>query len=291
MLSAFRHTISPFKVVMHNITCARVEDALKVPDFDWGDNVELLREWASSIKLLNRPTRKSAPKYLQPQPATPAKKNRPASTGLPISPSQVGTWYAAKNTSRPGAYLYKDVPESYNRDNKGTIKQFSSLAAVRKWLQMPAPRTYTETECFKDATDESVAEEFFAVKGGSNAGVYRTMAKAIKAKETGGGTFAVFTVEADAKAYARQRQVFVVWAGRTVGIMSKRQCITATQRLDSATMRGPMAEDAAQELWSSLQAGVQVINESALSPKANNNKKKKRYCYAVAVGKVPGVYE
>ena len=290
MLAAFRSALECFKVVIHNISCERVEDALEPPEFDWGDNVEVCREWAANIKLLNRPARKAAPKYSTQKPVSTPKKKKTNNSSPTRSPSQVRAWYAAKNTTRPGAYVYKDVAESYNRDNAGSIKKCSSLAEVRQWLQMSAPRIYYEKELCKSTTHTTSAE-FFAVKGGSEPGVYTTMAKAVQAKQHGGGTFAVFTSEADARAFAQQKQVFVVWAGREVGIMDKGRCIAATQRLEGAKMRGPMAEDAARDLWGSLQAGSEVISEEKNVSKSTKKKKKKHFYYAVALGRVPGVYD
>ena len=298
MLAAFRSACSGFKVLVHNIATDKVADALEVPDFDWGERVESFRQWASNIKMLKRPARKPAPRYIAQQPTTPAKAKSNAGSkqvpeeaaSSPSSPSQVHTWYAAKNTSRPGAYVHREVAESYNLDNRGSIKQFSSLAAARKWLKMPAPRMFYEKECY--AASQPAA--FFAVKGGLCAGVYTSMTKAVQAKQDGGGTFAVFSNEAEARAFAQQKQVFVVWAGRTVGVMSQQQCIAATQRLEGAKMRGPMDADQADELWESLQVSARLLPEQSKSPvKASKTKKKpkKKFYYAVAVGRVPGVYE
>ena len=193
--------------MVHNATVEKVEDTLEIPDFDWGDSVEAFREWASKVKLFRRPTRKPAPRYTAPPPSakTPVKSagsgskrvaNRQAEA--PSSPSSVRAWFAAKSTTKPGLYVYKDVAESYNLDGNGTIKKFSSLAAARNWLQMPAPRMYYEKDVYKAPAASATLEpeEFFAVKGGSCPGVYRSMAKAIQAKQDGGGSFDVFDTEA-----------------------------------------------------------------------------------------------
>ena len=304
MLAGFRAACEGFKVMLHNVNTDKIADTLEVPDFQWGTKVEVFREWASKVQLLRRPVRKSAPKYMPPRPVTPTKKKRSGAGGSgknnqeasaqPASPSQVRYWYAAKNTARPGAYVYKDVAESYNFDNSGTVKQFTSLAAARKWLEMPAPRMYYERECYKTpapTSTETQHDEFFAIKGGTNAGVYTSMEKACIAKEEGGGTFAVFTLESEARKFAKGEMKFVVWAGRSVGVMTKQQCIAATQRIPGAKMRGPMSEDKAKQLWSSLQAGAKVLSGSTSSPKKNSKKKGKKFYYAVAVGKVPGVYD
>ena len=46
-----------------------------------------------------------------------------------------------------------------------------------------------------------------------------------------------------------------------MNVMTKKQCVAATQRLSGAKMRGAMEESKAQELWESLQAGAQVLSE------------------------------
>ena len=156
---------------------------------------------------------------------------------------------------------------------------------------MPAPRLFFEKEVCKEQKP-ATPKEYFAVKGGSNAGIYTTMAKAVQAKQDGGGALGVFTREADARAYAQQAQMFVVWAGRQVGVMDQQACIKATQRLQDAKMRGPMDEDAAKELWASLQAGAQQLSDAQpASNKSSKKKKRKQFYYAVAIGKVPGVYD
>ena len=110
MLAAFRSACNCFKVVIYNITCENVEDALEPPDFDWGDYVEAFRDWASSIKLLNRPARKAAPRYTREQCSTPkkskgSKQSAKESGPSACSPSQMRTWYAAKDTARPGGCI------------------------------------------------------------------------------------------------------------------------------------------------------------------------------------------
>ena len=87
--------------------------------------------------------------------------------------------------------------------------------------------------------------------------------------------------------------MFVVWAGRSIGVMDKKQCILATRGLDGAKLKGPMDEDKARDLWGSLQANAQVLSSptKTQSKGTGKKKKKKQFYYGVAVGKVPGVYE
>ena len=184
-------------------------------------------------------------------------------------------------------------------NNEGTIKEFASLAEARKWLQMPAPRMFYEKTGRKDVKREPVkpgAEGVvFAVQGGTKAGVYSSMADAIDAKESGGGTLAVFVSADEADKFVARAQFFVVWAGRSVGVMDQHQCIAATQRLEDAKMRGPLSETLARELWASLQSEAKIITSSqsgkSTAKKKKKKKKSKKYFYAVAIGKVPGVYD
>ena len=141
-------------------------------------------------------------------------------------------------------------------------------------------------------------EEFFAIKGGSRAGVYYSMADAIQAKSEGGGTFAAFTSEEQAHEFATPVDRYVVWKGRKIGIMCKAECIEATQQLNAAKMRGPMSEEEAFDVWGQKQAFATVITSKASTASKpatakKGKKKKKKYYYAVAIGKVPvpGVYD
>ena len=74
------------------------------------------------------------------------------------------------------AYVYKKVAESYNRDGKGIIKMFRSLAKLPAWMNMPAPRMYFESKCNEaeplphaqeqtqdELSDDEVSEEYYAL--------------------------------------------------------------------------------------------------------------------------------
>ena len=112
----------------------------------------------------------------------------------------------------------------------------------------------------------------------------------------------MFSSREEAEKYARPDKAFVVWVGRDVGIMSQAQCIKATQRLTNAKMCGPMSQSAATKKWKSVKTKAKVVADK--KPKAPTTptkkvnktkqrtpKKKKKFFYAVAVGKVPGVYD
>ena len=55
MLAGFRAGCAGFKVLVHNVNADSVSDVLEMPEFQWGDHVETLREWASHVVLLNCP--------------------------------------------------------------------------------------------------------------------------------------------------------------------------------------------------------------------------------------------
>ena len=196
MLTGFRAGCAGFKDLVNNANADSERDVKDMPEFPWGDDVEAARECTSHMALLKRPTRKSAPRYVSPSqsPTKPASKSEKIKDkgGGPQSPGQVKFWYAAKGTSRPGAYVYKHVAESYKINGKGTVKRFKSLADARDWLQMPAPRMFYEQTVRQEAVNDTTsqeAEEFFAIKGGSRSGAYFNMTDAVQAKSEGDDIF------------------------------------------------------------------------------------------------------
>ena len=143
MLAGFRSGAKVYKTLVHNINVASDDDVIDTGEFTWGKEVDALDEWAKSVLMARRPARK-AKKYV------PNSQSPPRPPKSPASPSAVRRWYAAKGTSRPGAYAHKDVAESYMVDGEGTIKMFRSLAKLRTWLGSPAPRLFFERECKQD---------------------------------------------------------------------------------------------------------------------------------------------
>ena len=303
MLAGFRAAAKSYQIMLNNVNAELETDKIEQEEVSWGGEVDALHEWAKSVVRVKRPQLKSK-KYSsssQEPPRTPAKQKQK-------SPASVRRWYAAKGTTRPGAYAFKHVAESYNRQGLGTIKTFRSLAQVREWLDMPSPRLFMEREVnpapLPDAQQPSQeeidepesGEEFFVIKGGKDDGIFKELAQAVKAKSRGGGALAMFSSRREAEVYLRPAEAFVVWAGRQVGIMSKSQCIQATQKLTSAKLCGPLSQDEAKKKWKEVKTKSKVIGEAApTTPVKTKNKKsrtpKKKYFYAVAIGKVPGVYD
>ena len=217
--------------------------------------------------------------------STPVKKVSGGTEDI-TSPSQVKRWFAAKATMRPGLYAHRQVADSYNVDGKGIIKSFASYVDARKWLEMPAPRFFLETECYQPA---KTATQIYAVQGGAAHGVYFDIGEALAAANKG-GIFAQFASYDEASVFAQGPPVkdnFVVWVGRTVGIMTQEQCVSATQRLKNAKMRGPLSEDKAFAFWETKAAAAVVVSEptSPAAPAA------RQWFYGVQKGRVPGVYK
>ena len=303
MLAGFRTGAKMYKTLVHNMNVASEDEMVDFGDFSWGSAVDRMDEWAKSVLMATRPPLKSK-KYVassQTPPRPPKSKSK--------SPSNVRRWYAAKGTARPGAYIHKHVADSYNIDGKGTVKMFRSLAKLRAWMDIPAPRMFFENECnpaplpdaqeqTQDEVSDEIGEEYFAIKGGGEAGIFTDMSEMMKAMERSGGEFAMFASRKEAEVYVRPEEAFVVWAGRQIGIMTKSQCVKATQRLKEAKMCGPLTQKAAAEKWKKVKGQARVVSGArapttpAKSRKKNKQTpKKKKYYYAVAKGKVPGVYD
>ena len=101
--------------------------------------------------------------------------------------------------------------------------------------------------------------------------------------------FGAFISEEQAREWATTNESYVVWASRKVGIMSKAECIEATQKLTSAKTCDPMLEEEAFDLWGRKQSFAMVMTLPKSSSANKSKKRKKRFYYAVAIGNVPGV--
>ena len=282
MLAGFRAGARSYKTLVNNINVASNDDIVDMGKFSWVQEIDLMDEWVKSVLMATRPGRK-AKKYIPSSQEPPRPPAQPAR-----SPSQVRRWYRAKGTARPGAYVNKRVVESYNIDGKGTIKMFRSMEKLRTWMNMASPRIFFENECNPaplpdaqeqtqdDTSGDQSAEEYYAIKGGGEAGIFTDMSEALKAKERSGGAFAVFMSRQEAEQYIRPEQAFVVWTGRQVGIMSKSECVKATQRLAEARMCGPLSQPDAVKKWKTIKARARVIPDKKNSTPAASAKPSKK---------------
>ena len=119
MLAGFRAGVQAYHSVVNNINADSDTEMVDDVEFSWGDQVQAFGDWASSISLAKRPARK-AKKYI----SLSQDSHSLASSKSQSASSQVKRWYAAKGTSRPGAYVHKHVAESYRVNGRGTIKMF-----------------------------------------------------------------------------------------------------------------------------------------------------------------------
>merc|ERR1739848_806307 len=102
-------------------------------------------------------------------------------------------------------------------------------------------------------------DDFYGIEIGSEDDLYGESERKRegKQKEKGGRTSPVFSSKRDSHLL---QDKFVVWVGRSIGIMSEEHCMFATQRLANAKWRGPMFEEAASELWGKKMSVAKVVD-------------------------------
>ena len=133
------------------------------------------------------------------------------------------TWFVLKNSGRDGAYSCKQTAQSF-KSRGSTLVERNSLSAAKRYLGTTRVRVYRD-ESDSGAEQQSPAKhghgtasaaephgaavagtsQFFAVKGGSEDGVYRTLREALGAVIKGGGEYEMFGSEAEAIAHANAR--------------------------------------------------------------------------------------
>ena len=198
--------------------------------------------------------------------------------------------FVAVGGSRPGIYEHKLVAEFYARKGDGTVKEIASFAEGRRVLNKPAPPYFRESTVPSDnVIDLSAAAKpnnngkFFAVIGGAKPGVYCSESEAFDTVTNHGGTFTPYMTEAEAtrafEAVEEQkrevtgeepplpRMAFVVWAGRSVGVMSREACVRATVGLSGVRMKGPMSAQDAFGIWLEKERIAVVLKDPNKKPK------------------------
>ena len=209
-----------------------------------------------------------------------------------IQADPVATWYVLKGTRQDGAYACKAHASQY-RCGKSKLVVRHSLAAAKRFLGTSRLRVYKEVwmkdkskaspppdsqrraaESSHEAaaapeartaaasTGDVPKKQFFAAKGGREDGVYRTLKEVLEAVKKGGGAFDVFDTEAEAAEYCRPEEeltedtsvdMFVVWKGKSTGVMTASQCVKATAGVAGAIAEGPMSLKEANEAWRAKQ--------------------------------------
>ena len=121
------------------------------------------------------------------------------------------------------------------------------------------------------------AVQFFAIKGGSEDGVYASLKEVLAALAKGSGEFEVFATEAAAAEFCRPpdlpskvEDMFIVWSGKSTGVMNAAGCVKATAGVKGARAEGPMSREKAEELWKKKQkkadaGGSAVASKSGAS--------------------------
>ena len=192
-------------------------------------------------------------------------------------------WYVLKNSRRDGAYESKAMA-TFWRGFGSTMVKRTSLTAAKRFLGKSRIRIYrndweesgkqdpakaegahgaaaaaSSTHASAASAAAEVQTQFFACKGGSEDGVYKSLNEVLTAVKKGGGTFEVFDTEAAAAEYCRPEDtkasadiasdMYVVWSGKSTGVMSASECVAATAGVHGAEADGPMSEVEAKALW------------------------------------------
>ena len=216
---------------------------------------------------------------------------RVATGEAPASASKSATLrslFVAVGGSRPGIYEHEAVARFYAAKKNGTVTRVESVAEGRKLLKKPAPPYYRESVVpstnvidLSDNVETSPDGKFFVVFGGKNPGVYISEMEAFDTVTIHGGVFKSYaTKQLAEQAYqaAQEREIsataqtttpplpsiaFVVWAGRSVGVMSREACMRATMNLEGVRMKGPMSAQDAFGLWLEKESVALVLEDKA----------------------------
>ena len=217
-----------------------------------------------------------------------------------IQANPVVKWYVLKGTSRAdGAYACKAHASQYRTGRTQLVVNHSLTAAKRFlgtsrlrvyrqiWMKEGQPKSAATPTSQQTATGPSDSQEsaaaapdsqrsaasadaapetqFFAIRGGSEDGVYKTLKEVLAAVKKGGGAFEVFSTEAEAAEYCRPEDsqeesgaedMFVVWKGKSTGVMSATECVKATAGVAGARAEGPMSLKEANEIWKAKQTAA-----------------------------------
>ena len=197
---------------------------------------------------------------------------------------QAPSLYVAVGGSRPGVYEHEAVAKFYADQKNGVVTQVSSFAEGRKLLNMPSPPYFREsTVPSQEVIDLSSGPKpnhegkFFVVLGGGKPGVYCSETEAFDIVTNNGGVFTPYLTKAEAQSAFEAakmaergdvaveppmpKNAFVVWAGRSVGVMTRDACMKATVGLAGVRMKGPMAASEAFALWMQKEAVALVLDD------------------------------
>ena len=202
-------------------------------------------------------------------------------TRIRVFKEQVPPAKAAASPSKPMAGPEQRVPVGLGRK-----KLSFAVWGVKGGLQPGVYRTLGEVQVAikgggdfeqfdneEDAKAYSLTHDFFAVRGGSRDGIFNTFAEALAAVKAGGGEYEVFEAEDDARKFCSEsagaaappvlEDMFIVWAGKSTGVMSAADCMSATKGYKGASAEGPMPAAAALQRWNNQKQ--KPVNKSTAS--------------------------
>ena len=182
------------------------------------------------------------------------------------------TWYVLKDSNKDGAYESRETAEAF-KSARSILVERSSLSAAKRFLGRNRIRVFREeappvpeTPRAEPAPAQPVqtgTDKVFAVRGGSQNGVYLTLTDVFAAMRRGGGEYEEFDSQSDAAEYCNPdgsaaassdtpatETMFVVWAGKATGVMNAADCLAATKGVAGASVEGPMPWRAAFQMWS-----------------------------------------
>ena len=151
------------------------------------------------------------------------------------------SFYGVARGFKPGVYESWEEASAYVKNYSGhRVKKFKSRSEAEQFVQ-------------------EARRQFFACQGGSEDGVYNTLKEVLVAVKKGGGSFEVFETEAEAAEFCKPpdaapkekvvEDMYVVWSGKSTGVMNARECVVATAGVTGAEADGPMSVEEAEALW------------------------------------------
>ena len=152
-------------------------------------------------------------------------------------------------------FLGKNLIRVYREEPEQKQDEAEAAAASQK-PAAAAPSSQNST-----ASADGRKRQFFAIRGGSQDGVYESLKEVLAAMAKGGSTFEVFNSKAEVAEFCRppdltpkeDEEVFIVWSGKSTGVMNAADCVAATVGVSGAKADGPMSRSKAQARWKEKQ--------------------------------------
>lgn len=97
--------------------------------------------------------------------------------------------------------------------------------------------------------------------------MYKSLKDVLAASAKGGGAFEVFDSEAETAEFCKppdaiandKEDMFIVWSGKSTGVMNAADCLTATAGVSGAKADGPMSRSKAQALAMEGETGTGCV--------------------------------